>query len=452
LEADMSPDQAPSKIGKSVGERLRAARIAHHYTQGQLAAPDFSVSYISAIERGQIHPSLRALEILATRLGIASTQLLPSRAQTDTHLATSGPSEREENEEDLLLLEMQVAIHQGAADHAVATLEKMPVKRLSRPQLLRHHYLLGWAYLETEHLHECQQMLTEATELAKELNDTDMHLRSLYLLGRAYAGMHNYTQAIISHQHCLHLMQEMPSPDTYFQAQVYLSLGQHYLAQDNTKHAQEMFQAALSLTSTLSTAQAAREYYRERSQLHAGANQYELAERAAYKSLHLYALTDSTLKRSEIHYYLGQALLKKDLAEADAYLTQALHQPGIQQDPLSLASVNLYKAKWHMERQEYNEAAHYSQQAQNLVRDQGDSLIAADILLTAGQVDYMLGHYDDADTHFVAGLQMLEHIGLQEELANQAVRYARLLEQRGKEHEALTYFKLAFQSGQKIGK
>ncbi len=50
----MSPEQASSKIGKSVGEKLRAARLAQHYTQSQLAAPDFSVSYISAIERGQI--------------------------------------------------------------------------------------------------------------------------------------------------------------------------------------------------------------------------------------------------------------------------------------------------------------------------------------------------------------------------------------------------------------
>ena len=42
----MSSEQPPTKIGKSVGERLRAARIARHYTQSQLAGPDFSVSYI----------------------------------------------------------------------------------------------------------------------------------------------------------------------------------------------------------------------------------------------------------------------------------------------------------------------------------------------------------------------------------------------------------------------
>src|SRR5436309_375243 len=73
----MSTDDSHSQMGQSVGARIRAARQAKKYTQSQLASPDFSVSYISAIERGQIHPSLRALEILARRLDLPSTQLLP---------------------------------------------------------------------------------------------------------------------------------------------------------------------------------------------------------------------------------------------------------------------------------------------------------------------------------------------------------------------------------------
>src|SRR5918911_4899165 len=114
----MSPE-AP-KIGKSVGEKLRAARLAQHYTQSQLAAPDFSVSYISAIERGQIHPSLRALEILAARLGLSSTQLLPNRSQPDErHGAQYSIPERDDDEMDALLLEANLQIWQGKAAQVV---------------------------------------------------------------------------------------------------------------------------------------------------------------------------------------------------------------------------------------------------------------------------------------------------------------------------------------------
>src|SRR6266853_3509066 len=77
----MPSDHSHQNIGQTVGAKLREARQAKKYTQSQLAAPDFSVSYISAIERGQIHPSLRALEILARRLDLSSTYLLSEHTQ-----------------------------------------------------------------------------------------------------------------------------------------------------------------------------------------------------------------------------------------------------------------------------------------------------------------------------------------------------------------------------------
>src|SRR5256885_17270078 len=73
----MPSDHSHQNIGQTVGAKIRAARLAKKYTQSRLAQPDFSVSYIPAIERGQIHPSLRALEILAGRLRLSSSGLFP---------------------------------------------------------------------------------------------------------------------------------------------------------------------------------------------------------------------------------------------------------------------------------------------------------------------------------------------------------------------------------------
>src|SRR5437870_4152462 len=123
-EAAMSTDQFNRQMGQSVGAKLRAARQAKRYTQSKLAWPDFSVSYISAIERGQIHPSLRALEILARRLDLPSTQLLPEHSQDGS---SSGASRSDPmNEEaltELALLEAQISILQGEAVQAIAKLE-----------------------------------------------------------------------------------------------------------------------------------------------------------------------------------------------------------------------------------------------------------------------------------------------------------------------------------------
>ena len=121
----MPSDQSFSQMGQSVGAKIRAARQAKKYTQSQLAVPDFSVSYISAIERGQIHPSLRALEILARRLGLSSTELLSAdvRSENSSSVPISAPA-NEEVAIELALLEAQIAILQGAALEAIAQLNR----------------------------------------------------------------------------------------------------------------------------------------------------------------------------------------------------------------------------------------------------------------------------------------------------------------------------------------
>src|SRR5579863_2035755 len=65
----------PPQIGP-VGSNIYRVRRKLRITQKQLAAPEFSISYISAIERGRIRPSLKALDILARRLGVTSAELL----------------------------------------------------------------------------------------------------------------------------------------------------------------------------------------------------------------------------------------------------------------------------------------------------------------------------------------------------------------------------------------
>src|SRR5213078_4634772 len=52
-----------------LGQRIRAARKGLGMTQQELAAPLFGKAYVSAIERGAVRPSLKALEFLAERLG-----------------------------------------------------------------------------------------------------------------------------------------------------------------------------------------------------------------------------------------------------------------------------------------------------------------------------------------------------------------------------------------------
>src|SRR2546428_6367086 len=145
----MAKNDFSQLIGQTVGAKIRTARQSQKMTQSALARPDFSVSYISAIERGQIHPSLRALEILAKRLGLPSTDLIPSHAQSEVTPGIAMNNARDDEVFELELLEAHIYILQGVAEKAVTLLTKLAANKLPGSYLIQHHYLLAWAYLLT---------------------------------------------------------------------------------------------------------------------------------------------------------------------------------------------------------------------------------------------------------------------------------------------------------------
>src|SRR6202166_2040884 len=102
-------------VAARVGTDIREVRTKLSLTQAQLASPEFSISYISAIERGKIRPSLKALSILAKRLDVPLTFLLEGssaglkEAQAVGYSpADSGPDQRI----DVELLQASVLLQQ----------------------------------------------------------------------------------------------------------------------------------------------------------------------------------------------------------------------------------------------------------------------------------------------------------------------------------------------------
>src|SRR5438270_8429225 len=310
----MSTDDSHSQMGQSVGARIRAARQAKKYTQSQLASPDFSVSYISAIERGQIHPSLRALEILARRLDLPSTQLLPQYSQDGTGGGASISSPMNENAViELALLEAQICILQDEAVQAIAKLGKLADKHLQDRQRTQQRYLLGWAYLHTAQLQKCENALVEAEKLATAQNDTYSSLHTHNLLGLAYAAMHNHHRALQSHQNCLKLLENAQPQDPFFQCQVYNQLGQHYTHLDDFTSAIDMFKQAIAIAEKLSVPEYAQSAYWNICHYYANTAQFQLAILYAHKCLYLYEQHVITYLRSEMFHYLCSAMMQSDL-------------------------------------------------------------------------------------------------------------------------------------------
>ncbi len=441
----MSPEPSPNKIGKSVGEKIRAARVALHYTQGKLAAPDFSVSYISAIERGQIHPSLRALEILAGRLGLASTELLPKRpSQDDRQSAIPRQPEREEDESEMALLDVQVRISQNEPEKALALLSKTSAKRLKRSQQLWHRYLLGCANLLAGHLEEAEHIFSEMTQIAKDANNHYLYTHILFMLGNTFAAMHNPTQALLAHQRCLNVLEETQERDVFLITRTAVQLGTHYAEIEQPDDALALFRKALDTRAQLQTPQQVDASYNALAQYAIDDKDYYAAELYGYQALAHSEQESQRQLRGDLYHYLGQTLIQGD--QEEAYVQLSAMQEGETTDLLVRASITARIAEWHFARQNRDEARKYAEAACLLARPFGETIITADALIMLGRIEYAQQAFDTGDEHFVQGLAMLEHLHRQVELTEHSIQYAQLLEARGKAQEAFTYFRRAYQS------
>src|SRR5947209_8132474 len=157
-------------LGQTVGVKIRAARLARKLTQSQLAQPDFSVSYVSAIERGQIQPSLRALEVFAQRLGVSSTELLSKQTGQAPHVVFE-PDAAQKQDTELQLLEAHLYILKEDYHQAEKLLRALPADTLKSQQEIQRSYLLGMALYHAGLLQESELVLTEALNKAIHQND-----------------------------------------------------------------------------------------------------------------------------------------------------------------------------------------------------------------------------------------------------------------------------------------
>jgi len=446
----MSSDLSHQQIGQAIGARLRTARLVKKFTQSQLANPGFSVSYVSAIERGQIHPSLRALEIFAQRLGLSSTDLLSKQTSGEANgLSAMEGSTQSEEEVDLQFLEAQILVQQGASQQAVTRLRNLLSTTLTPQQEIRLRYLLGWSYYNLNRFQEAESALAEALKLIRDPSD-DSSLHILNLLGMVQASMGNYTLALEYQQRILDRLEKKQQPyDAFFIASIYTSMGMHYTHLDKFGEAIHLFQRALAMTENLTTPGKLGSMYWNASRYYAETKDYYDATLYGQKYLELHSQEYINSLRSKIYHYLGRILIQGDQQRASAYFERMLKSSSVIQDTLTFASVSTGMAELLLKQGEIDDARKHAQEAYELAAPLGDDIITAYALIMLGRTAYAQNDFEAGDANFVAGLAMLERMDFRDERADQSAFYAQLLEDRGLPQEALKYYKKAFESRRK---
>jgi transcriptional regulator with XRE-family HTH domain len=110
------PARIPRSETATIAERVRTARIAANKTQQQLAGDTYSKSYISAVERGKMTPSVQALGVLAERLGLPVSFFLGESEVDLNVLAENSASLRSAPERERMLNVEGVALRLAEAE------------------------------------------------------------------------------------------------------------------------------------------------------------------------------------------------------------------------------------------------------------------------------------------------------------------------------------------------
>lgn len=455
------PSLESQNVGKAVatrvGTNVREVRTQRGMTQAQLAAPDYSISYISAIERGKIRPSLKALSILARRLDVPLTFLLegsPAGAAEARAVgypaADSGPDQRVEVD----LLQAGVLVQQQAYEQAAALLAPLVPERVSNEQAYQLYLLRGQIRSGEGQYQEGVVELRAAVSQGEALGDIEATERARNLLGRAYFYLNNFTLAAEHHQRCHAAIASGQITDPFFALDVLRHLADDFFSLGVFEKAVAFYRHALAAAEGLS--RDSKSYagkYMEVSLSYKKSGKLGIARDYALRSLALYGMREKLRLYGFTHLWLGKALENQEKPEeAEQQIRKAIVIEGELQDDAALSQCETALAELLLKRGNVPEAEKAAQEAFALAKRCQDVLEQGQALNTLAHIRAQAGDTTAADQTFAEALDLLEQARDHTVAASAYFRYGNLLEERGEIARSLAVIKKAWEhQGLSIG-
>lgn len=442
---------APPTPTSRIGQRIRRARLTRNLTQGELAKGEFSVSYVSAVERGQIRPSLGALERLATRLQVPLSELL-----TDTHdaeidaamtYAEGRGAEADQAREEISarLREAQILSRQGRTDEAINILQDVLTKATSQRDIAATHYYLASCYLAKEEPDAARGELLEAMPIAERIGDRELLERSRNDLGTAYYQLNKHLLALECHRTCYDAIQRGIMRDPLFKLNVLSSLGNEYWFLGEYDKAIEILKEAADLSNDVLNPERLGNIYWMLSASYSAQGDTARAKRYALHSIQSYEEVGNKRQASYVHNRLGRAYIQSgQLEDAEAHLRVAHDMAHKLDDARGISESARSLSELHLRRQQFDEAETEAREALDAAERQRDIVQRAEAMLAMGEALEARGKRKDAEAEMRGALKLLADAGSPQHLAAAYSRMSSFYEQRNDAAHALEYMKQAW--------
>jgi tetratricopeptide (TPR) repeat protein len=178
---------------ESIGARVRRLRLERGLSQRELAEPGVSYAYVSRIEAGERRPSLKALRILARKLGVSLE-----------HLETGAPLSSAHARE-LRLGQAELETRMGADPQAAATAFRQLLEdaRTSADAWTETRARVGLALALARAGEHRQAVVHLERAIESEAVSPDLRPEAYAALGRSYVALGSLDRAVELFERCL---------------------------------------------------------------------------------------------------------------------------------------------------------------------------------------------------------------------------------------------------------
>jgi tetratricopeptide (TPR) repeat protein len=297
-------------------------------SQRELSSPGVSYAYISRIEGGARRPSVKALRMLARKLGVSADYL------------ETGSEIRDTEERELRIADAELELRLADdTEQAERKLEGLLGDALEAGDTLaasRASTALGLASAHAGRNHEAIQRL----EAGLELEDLSPTVRPdvFATLGRAYAAIGQTRRAVDLFERCLGKVSR-ESPDD-FTAEVRFTTYLSYALTDlgDLERAEEVVRGALGRADDATDAYSRVRLYWSAARLNEAQGRSAAALTYIRRAIALLDVTDDALHLARAHLLCGSIMLKQGRVEEAGHqyeLAEQLFGPSAEPDDLA---------------------------------------------------------------------------------------------------------------------
>ncbi len=410
-------------LAGDVGARIRKSRQERGLSLAKLGGDDLSRSFLSAVETGHSRISLRALQIVASRLGKPMSYFLSENAFIAD--ATS----------ELLLDQVELAVRESRLEDAQRLLNGIEVPESLRGRAL---WLQGWIAVNLGRAFEGIPALTDGAAMMETAGDQRQLVIVLYTLATAFYQSHLYDEARQTYSRALNLVIDH-FDDPSLQGRITVCLGHVYYVKEQFTQAIAHYDRARQLLEPINDLDNLAGIYSGLSRISEQRQDFANALRYSRMSLGIHELKQN--RREAARELNNMASCMRDLDRLDQALEdseRAVMWAREAQSPDIEAIAHSTRAAIYL-RQGNLEQAQREVEAVDALTGDEVNLARINAWTVRARVAGENRDYETCDRYFQQVLTALAEAGHHAEHSEAALAYSLLLEERGDTQAALKY-------------